>query len=1137
MNAPETMGLFDEHHPHPPAQQDLALEAPEGAGEQMRLREIQLFDWGTFTGHHRIAVAPEGYLIVGPSGSGKSTILDAHASLTNPPVGVSFNAAAREGERKGRDRNFATYIRGAWSQQTTESGEHAAQFLRPDTTWSAISETYRDAAGRVVVIAQVLWIRGKTSANADVKKVYLVLEREFDLRELKFFPEHDYDVRRFKIDLPDAFVREEFSAYQERFRRLLGIKSERALKLLHKTQVSKNLGDINEFMRDFMLDPPETFGLADDLVAQFVELNEAHRLVVDARRQIETLKPAREWVTELEANARRRNELKELHAGLEGYREQLRRDLLQAAMKEVQTDIDGQAQELLTKQNAERLARDELKALERQRDEMGGTLLEELKGQLERAEKLRGERSAKRTRVAAACQVMGWAPPDQAQWFTERRDAAREFVEQSRSVIEGIEERRFKLRQQQEADLREFSTTRAEVESLQRQPSNIPRAMLELRGRICEHLGIPAERLPFAGELIEVSDAHKPWEGAIERVLHGFALSLLVEDAHYQGVASYLNDTHTNMRVVYLRMLPHASGTRSVEPNSLVKKLNFARRPEAEWVRTELKDRFDYECAETLAAFRAAKRAITREGQVKHSASRHEKDDRKKVGDAREYVLGFNNAAKLARFQSRAHELADAIEAARKQLEELGGEIGKHDAKLKACMELSNLEWSEVDVTASIAEVESLKARIVRETADRPDLETLQAQIERQSAKVETARIATGDCDGVLKAKRIQLGDLVRKLTGLKPELVDVELTPFQRAGLDERFAKAREGLTHENVDRASNNVDRTLTGELNALGDAALGLQHSITDRFKEFVRNWPAEASGLDPVMASAPDFMAKLERLVSEGLPEFQGRFQALLRKQSEQNLAALAAQIEIERKAIIDRMVLVNESLATAPFGPGTHLVLEHKERVLPDVVAFKQQLRQALSNMFSADPVQAEARFVALSALVKRLAGQETADKNWRQLVLDVRQHVEFIAIEKDSEGVVVEVYKSGAGKSGGQRQKLASTCLAAALRYQLGGQERSWPKFCTVFLDEAFDKADAEFTTMAMNIFKTFGFQMVVATPLKSVMTLEPFIGGAGFVQIRDRKVSSVLSIEYDHDAGKLRYNAQGEHEQEAAAA
>ena len=55
-------------------------------------------------------------------------------------------------------------------------------------------------------------------------------------------------------------------------------------------------------------------------------------------------------------------------------------------------------------------------------------------------------------------------------------------------------------------------------------------------------------------------------------------------------------------------------------------------------------------------------------------------------------------------------------------------------------------------------------------------------------------------------------------------------------------------------------------------------------------------------------------------------------------------------------------------------------------------------------------------------------------------------------------------------------------------------------------LDEAFDKADNEFTALAMNIFKNFGFQMIVATPLKSVMTLEPFIGGACFIDISERR-------------------------------
>jgi uncharacterized protein YPO0396 len=131
--------------------------------------------------------------------------------------------------------------------------------------------------------------------------------------------------------------------------------------------------------------------------------------------------------------------------------------------------------------------------------------------------------------------------------------------------------------------------------------------------------------------------------------------------------------------------------------------------------------------------------------------------------------------------------------------------------------------------------------------------------------------------------------------------------------------------------------------------------------------------------------------------------------------------------------------------------------------------------------------------------------------------------VVFVARELDACEMEVEVYRSGAGKSGGQRQKLAATCLAAALRYQLGGQDRALPSFSTVVLDEAFDKADAEFTAMAMNIFKTFGFQMIVATPLKSVMTLEPFIGGACFVHIRDRKNSAAIMIEYDATEQRLK--------------
>jgi uncharacterized protein YPO0396 len=60
-----------------------------------------------------------------------------------------------------------------------------------------------------------------------------------------------------------------------------------------------------------------------------------------------------------------------------------------------------------------------------------------------------------------------------------------------------------------------------------------------------------------------------------------------------------------------------------------------------------------------------------------------------------------------------------------------------------------------------------------------------------------------------------------------------------------------------------------------------------------------------------------------------------------------------------------------------------------------------------------------------------------------------------------------------------------------------------------------------------MNIFTNFGFQMIVATPLKSVMTLEPFIGGACFVDISDRRTSSLLLIDYDVDSQSLKLSEQ----------
>jgi uncharacterized protein YPO0396 len=142
---------------------------------------------------------------------------------------------------------------------------------------------------------------------------------------------------------------------------------------------------------------------------------------------------------------------------------------------------------------------------------------------------------------------------------------------------------------------------------------------------------------------------------------------------------------------------------------------------------------------------------------------------------------------------------------------------------------------------------------------------------------------------------------------------------------------------------------------------------------------------------------------------------------------------------------------------------------------------------------------------------------------------DVRLHVEFVARELEvGTDREIEVYRSGGGKSGGQRQKLTATCLAAALRYQLGGPERIRSSFATVILDEAFDKADADFTEAAIRVFKMFGFQLIIATPVKSVMTIEPFVGGAVYIHIQGGRKSNLMQLPYDEVAQRIDLDAAG---------
>ncbi len=1097
-------------------------DLPTPREEQFRMRRLQVLNWGTFSGLHEVPIAERGFLFVGRSGSGKSTLLDAMSALLVPPALVDFNAAAREAERSGRDRSLVSYVRGAWADRhDDDSGEVATQYLRRGATWSALALEYRNALGRCVTLVRLLWIRGNSSSAADVQKYFIIAERPFELAtELAGF---DLDIRRLKQRISDVHYHETFSAYAERFRRLLGIGNDTALRLLHKTQSAKNLGDLNHFLRDFMLERPETFTVAERLVAEFAELDEAHKAVVTAREQIETLRPARTAHDRLMDVRRERSELDELLAGMDGYRERQRLRLLDTRLVELDTLDRGLEGEEGRRQQTWEQHQRELGDLQARHREQGGDRIEQLQRDHDSVSRERDACLRHRGVAESACRQLDWQLGATPQGFAEQLAEARSLLDASQDAAANADQRMLELGMQKKQAELDFARARAEIAALEKHPSNVPEYMQTLRSRLCAAVGLAETALPFAGELIQVRADEAAWSGAIERLLHGFALSLLVDERHYAKVAAWVDATHLGGKLVYHRIgAADGLNVSAPPPRSLLHKLELAPHAHQEWLHAELLRRYDYACVDSVQALQRSDRAITAQGQIKHGRSRHEKDDRHAVDDRRQWVLGFDNRDKLALYKAEAGALAQQIAGADHAIAAIHAERRQRADHAAAAQSLANLRWSDIDVAPLLTRLDAIAIELGELSKANVTLRDLGERIATKEKQVTAAQRLLNDVRVERDGHRREHGRLDKERARCVDDVAAKPLTPLQRQGLDAR-CEAGAAFTLGNLAERTLAMERALNQGIGALETEAGAQSHRIVSGFEAFRRRWPQDAGDVQADLQSAADFFARLERLERDGLPAHEARFFDMLRTQSGQNLVALQTHIAQAHKAIRARMEDVNASLEKVPFNRGSVLQIRPEDRRLPEVIEFRQQLRDVLAHQRTDDRERAEAQFEGLRKLVARLASTDPEHKRWREQVLDVRLHVEFIGEERDAvSGEQLEVYRSGAGKSGGQRQKLATTCLAAALRYQLGDEDGGVPQYAAVVLDEAFDKADNEFTAMAMRIFENFGFQMIVATPLKSVMTLEPFIGGACFVEINGRHDSGVLMIEYDAASQRL---------------
>ncbi|AVM00980.1 hypothetical protein C6V83_12665 [Gordonia iterans] len=1097
-----------------------AVELGSGERAGYRLQRLEVFNWGTFDGQIW-GFAPDGdtALLTGDIGSGKSTLVDALTTLLMPAHRIAYNRAAGADTR---ERTLRSYVEGHYKSERNEAtGKSRPIGLRSGgRTYSVILGRFRnDGYDEDVSIALVLQQR---DSSGQPYRFYVTAPRALSIAD--DFADFGSDLRELRKRLrgAGAEIFDEYPKYGTSLKRMLGIRSEQALELFHQTVSMKSVGNLNDFVRDHMLEPSDSSERVRGVISHFEDLSKSHDAVTRAREQLEALDPVVSTAAKYDAALASRETAEAERAAVRLYIAETRSTLLAGEIAEL--EVAGRqlwAEQDQAKARQSRLTADR-EALIEERARAGGDRIGELERLAADARRDAAQRRDQRARFDAAVAEAGFkaiADPDgfaalASQVTGERDRIAGQKKHLDAAVAEAIA-------REKDAE-RERDRIADELASLENRTSNLPAEQIDLRDQLCRDLGVTPEDLPYAGELLDVADEHAQWRGAAERVLRGFALSLLVPQRHYDAVTSWVDGRRltvrgrggreTGARLTYERVPDRQLPVRSTTPGLLLADcLETKDGPFQGYLEVELAKRADHRCASTLAEFRAERRAVTVAGQVR-SGERHDKDDRHRVDDARRWVLGWVNERKIAALRAEYDDLEGKRVAAAAEYVDIARQRDHNQARGEALARLEGFRsWIEVDVDEAVARAEAHDAERARIEAGSSRLAELTDALERNAAQARTVNARIEELVGELATSAAAAED-ARRAKSRDDGLVAATDSAALERGREAYAALAeRLGGVPQRSDAcaaAESSLTDALSQRIESLGKELARYGNGLVQHMGEVLRRWPELRSDMDASVESRADFVDYARQVADDDLPRFESEFKDQLNKGAIQELAGFNNWLARQAAAIDERIDRINEALGAVPFNPGRYIKLEKESTTNREVSEFRAELRTLTDDALVENGDQySEQRFGDVKRIIERFRGRDghtDADKLWTRRVTDVRNWFVFSASERDLDtDEEWEHYSDSDGKSGGQKEKLAYTILAASLAYQFGlewGAERS-KDFRFAVIDEAFGRGSEDSARYALDLFAKLGLQVLVVTPLQKIHVIEPYVKAIGFVQ------------------------------------
>lgn len=1091
-----------------------------------RLSYMEIYNWGTFNNRiYRIAPDGNNSLLTGANASGKSTLIDALLTLLVPAKKDRFYNQSSGNERKG-DRTEETYVLGNYGNIQAE-GESATkmQQLRDKKTYSVLLASFVNNHNNVVTLFQVRWF-----VNGELKCSYGFSSKPLSIKDdFSGFNGSKGDwkkslEKRYNTNVPQKQIEfyDTIKDYKDRITNAFGLRSDKALTLFNQIVGVKVLNDLDEFIRNNMLEQRDAENEYIHLSESFATLMEAKTTIEKVKEQIAQLQPIDEKARRLEEIAKALDELKNTRELAVYWFAKKNVELAKAKIVELNEKLARLNDELAKLEGEkERLKQQERDlSLSIENDDVGRQI-KELEKEIKGLNSTKQTRQNKLNEYNKKVVEIGLVENPTEQAFIKNRETARVGKGQCQSDLDAKNEE-LRLAKNNADKLKEDIEENVKtLQVLQKNKNNISGREAEIRDEILQAVGATANEIPFIGELIRVKDNERDWENSIEKILHNFGLRLIIPERYYKPVSEYVNSHNLRGRIVYHRHEETSSlrGFQNPPTNCLLNKLEFnTKSPYWTWVEDAIADHYNYVCVLDLEEFyRYKEKAVTIEGLIKSAHNKHEKDDRPHTSSRENYVLGWDNKEKITSIRAIVKDLQEQQRQNKDVIRRIEAECKNIDAR-RLCLhdifekftKYEEINWEET--ARIIQEKEEQKKKLEAANNKVKELEEQLKGVQDALSKLEKQTIVSKNGE-IFQIEKVELVNATRRLEENNPifeSLGNTDVSIFEeqhRAWLDVNYdtVNSKRNALQTNIQKQEESKKEEkgrIEGEAADLIRRFMNPSEDITQKFKDWRSDVHAlpEASSINLIS----EYQKLYERLQNEDLVKHEKKFNEYLQETVINKVSDFRMFFNNWETAIKATIKMLNQSLYKIDFSstPTTYIQLVNSKRINSDIADFKRVLEDAIPNIreinatIDGKRTHFEKKIEPLMGLLK--------NEQWRKKVMDVRSWYSYKAEEFYKEtDQKFKTYESMGQLSGGEKAQLTYTILGSAIAYQFGltkdGLQAKSLRF--IAIDEAFKAQDEDKARYLISLCKQLNLQLLVVTPSDNIHIVENDISFVHYVE------------------------------------